>query len=403
MREKVRRLNLILVTTLLLLALSGCWSSREINEMAFLMGFGIDRADDGRNYLVTAQIANPAAFGDSPDSGSSRGFLNYSAVGEGVRIAVNELSKMVDRELYVGHNQAVVIGWDLAQEDIATALDYFVRVSDGRFVTTLFIAKDTAREVLATEGQMESMPIANLENLVATNQTNGNMPEVNIGDFFCDYLSTKAPTIPIVEIVEGSDGMPELFMSEMAIVRDNAVCSKLSPDQTQALMMIDGSAANSLIHVGAFDGYVTSRIAQTDVNFSPEFSGDSIEKLKVKLELSCIIEESTSDVNLIEEENVIELGLIISDRVKAQMNDTLAHAQSLGADVFGFGEYLHRNHHSKAKHFIDDWDEMFAKLRVEFEIDVKSISTGAVVKTLTSGSNETDDQTKEGNHADSKG
>ena len=39
----------------------GCWSRREINETAHILGTGIDLAEDGRIRL-TVQIVRPAPF-----------------------------------------------------------------------------------------------------------------------------------------------------------------------------------------------------------------------------------------------------------------------------------------------------------------------------------------------------
>ncbi|MED4179591.1 hypothetical protein [Priestia megaterium] len=39
------------------LLLSGCWSSRELNELAITVAVGIDKAEDG--IIVTVQLINP--------------------------------------------------------------------------------------------------------------------------------------------------------------------------------------------------------------------------------------------------------------------------------------------------------------------------------------------------------
>lgn len=54
----------IIVLTLLVAVIltGGCWDRRELNELAIVLGAGVDRLPDGRIQL-TLQLARPSAFG----------------------------------------------------------------------------------------------------------------------------------------------------------------------------------------------------------------------------------------------------------------------------------------------------------------------------------------------------
>ncbi len=68
MGKKIAALLLIVLLTGLL---GGCWSRREITEVAVVLGTGVDLAADGRIRL-TVQIARPGAFA-GPAEGGGRG------------------------------------------------------------------------------------------------------------------------------------------------------------------------------------------------------------------------------------------------------------------------------------------------------------------------------------------
>lgn len=60
----VLRLMLALQFTLVL---SGCWERNELNEIAFVLGIGIDKAEKG--YTVSMQVVIPSAITSQTNGG----------------------------------------------------------------------------------------------------------------------------------------------------------------------------------------------------------------------------------------------------------------------------------------------------------------------------------------------
>ncbi|UZM97818.1 hypothetical protein OL548_22945 [Lysinibacillus sp. MHQ-1] len=52
---KVKTICLLCILTLLL---SGCWSKRELNELAIVVALGIDKVED--EFEITVQIVDPS-------------------------------------------------------------------------------------------------------------------------------------------------------------------------------------------------------------------------------------------------------------------------------------------------------------------------------------------------------
>ena len=48
--------------TLLMTVASGCWSRKEIEDLAFVVAVGVDMSPSG-NIQITAQFAKPGAMG----------------------------------------------------------------------------------------------------------------------------------------------------------------------------------------------------------------------------------------------------------------------------------------------------------------------------------------------------
>ena len=130
--EKGRKIIAVLAVCSVLIMLSGCWSNVEIRELALIIGVAIDVGEGEGEYKLTAQIAKPAAL--SPDGSSSGGesFSNITATGIGIQATITAMTAQLDRRLYIGHNEVIVISKEVAQEGVAGVLDYFVRSSESR-------------------------------------------------------------------------------------------------------------------------------------------------------------------------------------------------------------------------------------------------------------------------------
>lgn len=71
--NKINRLmcSLVIIGTTLLL--SGCWSKKELTDLAIVAALGIDKNEEGR-YVGTLQIINPSnVAGGMQGGGGSQG------------------------------------------------------------------------------------------------------------------------------------------------------------------------------------------------------------------------------------------------------------------------------------------------------------------------------------------
>lgn len=63
-----RSVMMICVLTLMTTLLSGCWSRKELGDLAVAIGLGIDKSDKG--YRVTVQIVAPSMAAASTGGGT---------------------------------------------------------------------------------------------------------------------------------------------------------------------------------------------------------------------------------------------------------------------------------------------------------------------------------------------
>lgn len=104
----------------------GCWSRKEINDLAIVLATGVDQASDGKIRL-TVQIARPRAFGgggQKPSGFEKNNVWVISQNGETVLDAQRYLEAKVSRKVYWGHNVILVLGEELAKQGVRQAINF---------------------------------------------------------------------------------------------------------------------------------------------------------------------------------------------------------------------------------------------------------------------------------------
>ncbi len=153
----------ILGTLILLLALSGCYDATEPNDYAYVVAIGIDKSEKENEYEISVQFAKPSQIsGGSSEQGGSGGetlgliTVEAPTIYSGINIANNLLSK----RFQLSHTKIIVVSEEIAKEGINDIIYTVVRSTDLRPNMYVAVAKDSAKEYLASvEPEMEINPV----------------------------------------------------------------------------------------------------------------------------------------------------------------------------------------------------------------------------------------------------
>ena len=128
--------TIILLISILLL--TGCYDRKELNKIAILTATEINKIDD--NYIIRAQIVNP----QSPDKTTNieAPFFIYTGTGKTIQEAYRQIKLSASRYLYPDHLRVLIINENLAQNDISTIFDFYLRDPAIRTEFNVLIGKD---------------------------------------------------------------------------------------------------------------------------------------------------------------------------------------------------------------------------------------------------------------------
>lgn len=145
----MRRALAVLLPALLLLS-TGCWDRRDPEAVAWATAVGIDKGPSG-NYIFSFQI--PVITGAAGGSGgvqASKGTQVdvYAVASPDLVTAMSASQAFVARRVTLVHARALIIGEDVAREDVGPAIGAATRYREFRRNLTILVSKGRAYDFL---------------------------------------------------------------------------------------------------------------------------------------------------------------------------------------------------------------------------------------------------------------
>ncbi|MED3573112.1 Ger(x)C family spore germination protein [Cytobacillus praedii] len=150
------------------LSLSGCWSSKEIEDLGLVVGVSLDLEKEGsgpwdegqeaeylkgKRITITNQFVTSETTGGITKEGKSqqKAYKNVSETGDAILPTLRNMLLKFDKRAFAEHSKVIVIGEDLARNlSMQQILDFFIREQEIRPSGLLLIAKNRASKVLET-------------------------------------------------------------------------------------------------------------------------------------------------------------------------------------------------------------------------------------------------------------
>lgn len=378
-------------------ALTGCWNSRELNELAITVGLAIDRAEDG-GVRVSAQVVEPGevATGRPSGGGGNRSPVTlYSAEGKTVFEAVRKMTTVSPRKMYFSHLRVVVFGEEILKEGIAKELEFLSRDHEVRTDFYIIAAKGVSgHEVLDQLTPLVKLPAQKLFTSLQTSERAW-APSygVQLDELIANIVSKgKQPVLTAIEIkgdeevgetqknVEQIDSPSNLMYSNLVALRGDKIVGWLTQDESKGWSYVTGNVKSS---VGVIDcpggGTVSLEIVRSKSVIRAKQTGGGA-ALSVDVTVEANVGEVRCRADVSDPKDVRKLEESAERKVEELMSAAVERAQQLRTDIFGFGEELHRTSPRMWRKLEKRWDETFADLPVRFHADVKIRRIGTTNK-----------------------
>ncbi|MGF7184084.1 spore germination protein KC [Desulfitispora alkaliphila] len=382
----VRKIIIITIFFQLCTFPMGCWDNRNIEDLAIVVGMGLDRGEES-DYRVTFQVARPDLMGEQEEgNGGLQDVWVTTQEADSIFDAVRKVRAYAPWELFFGHTQIIVIGEDLAEEGVGPAMDFVQRETDLRRTVLLAVARGEAKTILGhTEAEPDAIDLMKLINIAEFHSVN--YTEI-LGNFIADIdaldRAAVAPGFSRARETPDDEEFAMRKLEDTAVFKGDKLVGWLDEMETRGLIWIRGRIINGVI---VFRDPVEDRYlvnvevtrARTDIDLEI-IEGTPVYTIKVTGEGR--LASHTSPHRLQEPKNFAALEKRAAGTVEDKMRRAVERAQEFEADYLHFGTILHRNYPEHWKQVKDDWSGVFRDVEVNYEVKFKIRRAGLITRSI---------------------
>ncbi|MCM3130453.1 Ger(x)C family spore germination protein [Paenibacillus provencensis] len=381
----------------LTVCMTGCWNSREIEDLRVYVGVGLDVADEtkfekkvnerGGHYpkknvlTATVQIVpgtkEQAAQGQGGQAGES--YLNERLTGDSLLQIFRQFSLRRDRPLIGHHLKVIVISSELATKySLEQLLDFILRDNDIRPSALVLISQQKAIDVLSAN-QPGEVPAFNLRGLVRNRQrTNRILPAISLGKL--EGLMQSRQSFVLQNVIMAENELK--FVGGALFEGDtNKYIGRLNQVDVEAISWIEGNPGGVLKTYTDEGDTIVYEIASISSKITPKLEGDELSihidvQSKGRLIEDWSYPEESTDSAYIEEQEE-KFNETVKNEIKTLL-DKLQHTYRV--DVVGFGKEVrikYPRYYNKVK---DRWDEVFSEIPVTYDVDLEIIDYGSTLE-----------------------
>ncbi|GIO97018.1 hypothetical protein J14TS5_21040 [Paenibacillus lautus] len=393
-----RKIRSVLLILSLVVFISGCWSKKELNELAVVMALGIDIDENG--YAVSAQVLNSSEAGSK--QGGSMGSLpvvTYRSVGKTIPDALQRMLSMAPRMLYLSHVRVLVFGEDLARIGVSDVLDYISRNHQLRSDFFMLVAKNgKASEILEVVTPFEYVPANSLYSSILISEKKwAATGKVTIQQFVTELKRNGSD--PVLSGVQLSGGLAEgqsmenvkqispstlLQHTGLGVFKGDRLVGWLGEPPSKTVNYVLNKVDTTAGYISCPDsGIVGFAVNRAETSLDVSLNSEGIPEFSAELEIEADLDSVQCPIDINRPAVIDELEKNIEDKYNANIRKHIGEVQQqYGADIFAFGEVLHRKYPGVWKKYRDHWGESFKTMSIHVNADVAIRRIGSIIQPL---------------------
>lgn len=351
-----------LITALLpIVLLCGCFGGRDINDIAIVMGIGIDSGEE-HYYKSVVQTVVPKAL----DGGGGESFANFEGNGGNIGQCLDDAALKCGKYMHLSHTSALVIGEKIAENGIYEILDYFMRNKEFRSTITLAVSQENTEKVMTTENRLVPVPVSGVVNMGRRFRETSMGDATNVFEFVSDMMKKNCCSlVPIVK----SDG-ENTVVSQSGVFKNGKMVAKISNQEARGVLWLKNKIEKAVMTVSFGEETIDVKIEKAETKLKPHVKGSIYYVADIKTEVS-LLRDNNGVINAYGEENV---RLKISETIKSEIMASFRKMQEIGCDVYGFGDMIYKKHP-------EIWNEqLFEKLDININAETKIRDAGSILK-----------------------
>ncbi|MGI5911270.1 MAG: Ger(x)C family spore germination protein [Syntrophomonadaceae bacterium] len=363
----MRQYFLIMLVLTFVWTMVGC-QTQEVTDIASALGIGLDLNEE--KISLSVQLAKPI----NPQQSQENPSLIALATGATASEAGRNLSLRLPRKTLWSHANLLLLGENLAKQDLGLVMDMLVRNIDIRKSSLMYITKGyTPQEIMQAETPLVQYSALGLQDLMQTQEQQlGIFVPLNLGEFI-QRLSTPGtdPLVPQVTLEKQGDKMVPTLKGAAAF-RGRKMVGSLNEDEVRGYrFLLPGSKKGGILIVPSPvnpERTITLEITRFQSKSQAIVSGDSI-RMQVEIDVEGNFYDHNSPGQVLTPEHLKTIEKLANKEIMRQCNASIARAQDLKSDIFGWGRQVEISSPQTFKKLVPDWDEIFSEIKAEIKVN----------------------------------
>lgn len=388
---KKRAALLVLIMLILQIFVAGCWDYIEYEQMALVVGMGVDIDNSTKQLTETHQILNPqrSSGSESPGSSSSKTGLVFSATDYSNYGAIDKLQQVILNRMFYGYLRVFILGEGAAQSSLADQVQFLNRTPVVRDTAYFLIASGTAEKVLSTVEENSSNPSSQtMTGLLKNAQETGAAFPVTVHDV-AETLAVGGWEVTIPRVISNAEDSSRtlaggsgdginidekyrggLKISGMAAFKGDKFAGWLNEKETLGFGWITGKNIEAYKVVPDQPGSTQAdmlyfRIDKSGSKIKPELvNNQPVINVEVNVQATLRKYYTNSGPEIIDPQEITALEKELTDSIQSDIQAALTQGQTeLQSDIFGFGFAFFRK-------YPDLWNTQYEKLWPDLYPDI---------------------------------
>jgi spore germination protein KC len=368
--------------------LAGCWSRKELTDLAFIIAVGLDKTKDGK-YMMIYQVVNPGNVAGATQRGGGSGGVPvsiYKATGNNLVEASRKTSQKVSRIPYYAHTNLVVIGEEVAKEGLDGLFDAMERNSQFRATSMVVIARHhSAEDVLKILTPIDKISANQIiKTLQFSEKMWGETINIHVGDIIRDLSSQgKAPVISGVGIegnvrkgkrqlsIQASEPDARLYVDGLAMFKDGKLVGWINGEASRGVLWVLDKIKQTNITTGwkGKKEAISYKVDRSQTSVAAHIKNGK-PSVSVHIQTEGDIGEVLVPLDLNDPKQLLMLKTAIEQAIKREVLDAVERAKEKRTDIFGFGQTVYRSYPHEWRKMAKNWNESyFPYLEVNVKVE----------------------------------
>ncbi len=340
--------------------LTGCSGNENLKDLSVVEGMGIEY-EDGR-MSVTVQSLNLTKEGSGAEALSGNITMNAQGTGENISAAVQKTAESLSKKLFFGQNQILVIGMELAENNLYDCFDYLVRNSDSRPDVAVCISSGKANEALSSGLNGALVPAQAMSELLYNGEEEGFAVYVTVNEMLNLYKDkTSDVYLPVVTAEKDNTAV-----SGIAVYNGLRLVNILPETQILGFLLLTDKIDSGYFE---FESDTYGRIGAEISNSSTKTkarveNGTVVYSVDISSTLS-VEELQNGAEGMISEKDLKTIASQAEKELEGKCRDAFESCVMNGSDCLRIGESLAAGSPADYAALSDNWKETLSSVRLE--------------------------------------